>query len=255
MKKWLQDLQTEDRLQKGYVIILPGIEGYSPFNRNVAQGLLDAGVPYAIEIFDWTKRILFWPTFIYNLRSRRLHEQKSKEIAAKILDYQRTYPNRPVYLIGHSGGGGMCVLTLECLPRETTVSGIVLLGAALSPGYSLRPALQHVDRRIWSFCSWGDLFFLGIFTTTCGTVDGRHSPSAGMVGFQCQALEDEERVKFEEIPFQASYVRDGNLAGHFGFTSSRFVRKHVAPLLLSCPALTEVLTNEMSACLPNASLP
>jgi len=251
MRKWLKELRTDERLRKGYVLILPGIEGYSLLNRRIAKGLIKAGVPFGIEIHDWTCRVLGLPMFFYNLRSRRLHEQQAKAIAKKIQDYQRTYPNRPVYLIGHSGGGGMCVLTLECLPEETSISGVVLLGAALSPGYSLRPALRHVDRKVWNFSSWGDCFFLGVFTAVFGTVDGRHSPCGGMVGFRCRQLEPEEREKYEELPFHPSYLRDINLAGHFGFTSPRFVCHRVAPLLLSSPTSAEALTDEMCARLSN----
>jgi len=254
MRKWLQELQTEDRMRQGYVLILPGIEGRSPFNRHVARGLAAAGVPFGIEIYDWTRRRFGCPSFLYNLRSRRLHAQQAQEITTKIVTYQQRHPHRPVFLIGHSGGGGMSILTLESLPEEVTVSGTILLGAALSPAYSLRPALQHVDRKIWSFSSMADCFFLGLFTTVCGTVDGSHSPSAGMTGFRCRDLTREEREKFEERPFRLEYFRDGNLAGHFGFTATRFVRKQIAPILLSCPTSAEALTDEFCSHLSKATL-
>ena len=242
----LSHLQSEERLEAGYVIILPGIEGRSIYNRQVARGLAAGDVPYAIEIHDWTRRILGMPRFFYNLRSRRLHEEQATAIAAKITDYQRKYPHRPVDLIGHSGGGGMTALVAEALPRESSISGIVMLGAALSPHYRLGPALRHIDRKIWSFSSVGDFFFLGAFTAVCGTIDGRHLCSAGMVGFRCHELEDEEREKFEEIPYRAEFLRDQHFAGHFGCTSSYFVKRWVAPLLTTCTTPSEAIIDELS---------
>jgi hypothetical protein len=65
VKAWLEP----ERLERGYVIVLPGIEGRSFLNRGIAAGLSDAGVPYGIEIYDWTDGPLWG---IYNLRSRKL---------------------------------------------------------------------------------------------------------------------------------------------------------------------------------------
>ncbi len=44
------DPVTEDRLAQGLVIILPGIEGESPFNHDIRSGLEDANVPGAMMI-------------------------------------------------------------------------------------------------------------------------------------------------------------------------------------------------------------
>ena len=59
----------------------------------------------------------------------------------RIVDYRKSHPGRPIYLIGHSGGGALSVLTLERLPPGTTVTGAMLLNAALSPGYDLSAVL------------------------------------------------------------------------------------------------------------------
>lgn len=225
-------LVSSERLHRGYVIILPGIEGRSWLNRRIARGLLSAGIPYGIEIYDWTRR---WPWLLYNLRSRRLHTEQAELIAAKILAYQHAWPHRPVYLVGHSGGGAMTLKALEALPQSRSVAGAVLLGAAISPGYNIRPALGHVELGLWNFTSRADAFFLGVFTTVAGTLDGRHSPSAGMLGFRPRELEPHERARFEEIPFRPEFLADFNWAGHFGFTAVPFVRNHVAPLLMTEP--------------------
>jgi len=220
---------TSERLQRGYVIVLPGIEGYSWLNRRIRKGLLQAEVPYAIEIFDWTRH---WILAFYSLRSRKWHARQSQRIQEKILAYQARYPNRPVFLIGHSGGGAMALQTLAELPEKTQICGAILLGAAMSPAYQVQAALRHVERKVWNFTSFADCLFLGLMTGVVGTFDGRHSVCSGMVGFRKLKLSPFEAALIEERPYQWSYLSTGNCAGHFGFTSPRFIAKYVAPLVL-----------------------
>jgi len=247
----VDSLMAETRQRRGYVIILPGIEGYSWLNRRIRAGLVQAEVPYAIEIHDWTRRL---PRAIYNLRSRRLHRQQSRIVQNKILAYQQRWPQRPVFLIGHSGGGAMALRILEDLPEKTSISGAVLLGAAISPYFDFRKALQHVDRKIWNMTSLADVIFLGMLTLTAGTLDGYHSVSAGMVGFRPPPLSIHEVDKFEEMPYRTEYWQYGHLAGHFGFTAPRFVKNYIAPLLMQaearCPE-TDVNAVSASEALPN----
>ncbi|WP_437229195.1 alpha/beta fold hydrolase [Planctomicrobium sp. SH661] len=250
-----QPLMTDERLQRGYVIILPGIEGRSWLNRCIRRGLKDAGVPYAVEIHDWTCR---WPLALYNLRSRRLHNLQAKIIQDKLLSYRQRWPHRPVFLIGHSGGGAMALHILHGMPEKSSISGAVLLGAAISPAYDYRPALKHVERKIWNFTSLADVLFLGLLTAVAGTLDGRNSLSAGMVGFQKRELTLSEADKFQEMPYRLEYCRDRHLAGHFGFTAPRFVRNHVAPLLMQVEERCDVpalAAGRLSDCLPNPAAP
>ncbi|MCK4602784.1 MAG: hypothetical protein KAU28_09980, partial [Phycisphaerae bacterium] len=48
---------TEDRLEGGLVIILPGIEGESELNRNIRRGLVSAGVYRAMPIHSWGRPV------------------------------------------------------------------------------------------------------------------------------------------------------------------------------------------------------
>src|SRR5512140_3603086 len=67
------NLRQPLRYEQGLVIILPGIEGQSPLNANIARGLAQGGVPSAIEINDWT--VAWSATWLLNLadesRNRR----------------------------------------------------------------------------------------------------------------------------------------------------------------------------------------
>jgi len=217
------DLLSIPRKDQGYVLVLPGIEGASYFNASVVRGLVDAGIPYAIERYDWTCGFFL---FLYNLCSSKLHHQQAEVIADKISQYQSEYPNRPVYLIGHSGGGAMAVLTTSKLARHQSVTGLVLLANAMSHDYQLDDVLARVDQKVWNVTSVGDLFFIGLMTTLLGTFDRKWTFCAGLSGFTRTQNE-----KLVEMPYRAEYVSARNFAGHFGCTAHHFVRKHLAPLL------------------------
>jgi hypothetical protein len=110
----------------------------------------------------------------------------------------------------------------------------ILLAPAVSPGYDVSSALRQTRRGIWNFHAWGDIGFLGALTALLGTVDGRHSISAGLCGFrsQAKATESEAEPLLHQIPYQFSMLKHRNLAGHFGCVNHVFVQHWVAPLLM-----------------------
>jgi pimeloyl-ACP methyl ester carboxylesterase len=230
---WLNDLRTPERLDQGLVLVLPGIEGQSLLNHNMARGLADGGVRSAIEVFDWTTGVIVM--FLYHLRSARRHKAQAEKIAQRIVEYQRDYPGRPVSLVGHSGGGAMAVLALERLPVDVKITSAILLLAGISPGYNLARALAHVENGIFNFHSRFDIFFLGLGTVIFGTIDGPHTVAAGMVGFRVpDKLDATERELYDQrlhqVPFCAAMIADFNFGGHMGVSNRVFVARHVAPL-------------------------
>jgi len=227
MQHSLAELQNPQRMACGYVVMLPGIEGFSRWNRSVLMGLADAGVPFGMEIHDWTARRLFG---LNNLMSRKRHHDQREIIAAKIARYREAYPTQPVWLMGHSGGGGMTMLTLDYLPDDLRVTGGILLGAAISPGFDYSNSLRHTERGIWNVSSWGDLFFLAFGTLLCGTIDRKHHISAGNCGFR-QRDKTTTEPKLTELSWRPGMIRDGHFAGHFGFVNRRFVKRWIAPII------------------------
>ena len=231
---FLRHQRTAERLDRGLVLVLPGIEGESCINHSVVRGLADGGVQSAIEIFEWTTGVFIF--FAYHLRGRRRHVAQAERLARRVVDYRRSFPGRPVYLVGHSGGAAMIVLALERLPLDTTVTGAVLLQAAISPRYDLSAALARTELGIWSFYSVYDVFFLGIFTCLLGTVDGRHVPAAGMTGFRppTQSSAEEQRLyaaRLHQTAFRPHMCLAFNFGGHMGPTNRVFVAETIAPLL------------------------
>ena len=229
------EFMSDERLDQGYVVILPGIEGRSLFNRSIRKGLVDAGVPYGIEIHDWTSGPLW---LLWNICDRRRHLDQARVIARKILSYRESRPTRPIYLVGHSGGGAMIAFTLEALPEDVTVTGGILIVPALSPVYDLTAALSRTERGLWNFSSYGDVFLVGAGTTLVGTMDRRHRPSAGMLGFSKDATPGSDSgvegssPPLREVRYKCHMAKQWNLGGHLSCINPRFVREWIAPILL-----------------------
>ncbi len=224
-----------ERLDRGYTIVLPGIWGEQPVDYSIVRGLQDGDVQSAIEIHDWTAGLL---RLVYNLRALEHNRGEARKIAAKITAYQDRYPDRPVHLVGYSGGGGVAVLTLEALPANRRVTDAILLAPTLASDYDLRPAISHTTRGIRNFYSPLDVPLLMVLATAVGTTEGRHTFAAGAIGFQAlgEAGSDERR-EYESSVSQVSYdpamLMDGHAGGHFGWSGRTFIARHVAPLLAS----------------------
>ena len=219
-----------ERLDRGLVLILPGIEGRSFLNMSVMAGLLDAGLPYAMEIVDWTTGCFLLA--IYHLRAWKRNHRVARKIADRVAEYRRQYPGRPVWLIGHSAGGAMSLLTAEFLSSEQSLIGIVLLAPAMSSRYSCDAAMQRTERGIWNFYSAGDVFFLGLATLVFGTFDGVHWPGSGCIGFahRSDPSSTAER-RLRQIPYRLGMISQFNLGGHFGCVNRVFVAETIAPIL------------------------
>jgi hypothetical protein len=227
-------LRTAERRARGYVIILPGVEGRSYLNENIAFGLKDGGVPGAIEIYDWTVGGTL--TWLLSLRWTGHHQREAAKIAAKIKGYQDAYPGRPVCLIGHSGGGGMAVLALEKLPPERRIDSAILLAPALSPDHDLRKALIRTRSGIWNYYSKYDVGFLQAGTSTFGTIDGRHARAAGAVGFvKPWGMDKSGHDLYDRMLHQQEFTPQMAESGHYGLHTTwarkSFVTRWLAPIV------------------------
>ena len=235
-------LRDPARMENGLAIVLPGIEGRGPLNWCIAKGLSDGGFPGGIVIHDWTTGI--WPLFPYHLCAKRRNRRRAASLARLIDSYQHAFPDRPVHLIGHSGGGAMAVWALEALPSGRTVETAVLLGPALSPSYSLETALGNSTRGIWNYWSPMDVFFLVALTGALGTLDGRHRASAGFSGFKLPRKADPSVEKLyqdrlHQRCYSAGLSSQFHLGGHFGWANRVFVAETLTPILRQAIPTTE----------------
>jgi pimeloyl-ACP methyl ester carboxylesterase len=206
------------------------MEGRSFLNVSLMAGLRDAGLPYAMEIVDWTTgRFLL---AIYHLRAWGRNHRVARQIAGRVAEYRRQYPGRPVWLVGHSAGGAMSLVTAELLPAGNSLTGIVLLAPATSSRYSCAAALERTERGIWNFYSAGDIWFLGLGTVLFGTFDGVHRPGSGCIGFAHRSDPGSTAERqLRQIPHRWGMISQFNLGGHFGCVHRVFVAETIAPIL------------------------
>ncbi len=250
-----QPFVTPQRLDRGLLLVLTGIEGRGRINEGICWGLADAGVHCAIELVDWTMPV----AYLHNLRDQERNRKKAEDIANRITRYQMSRPGRPVILVGHSGGGAMAVWIAEALPPDGSIDGIILLSASLSPGYLLDISLHNSRRGIVSFHSREDWVFLGAGTMTWGTMDGRHTSSAGMVGFDVPARPGHEGLygKLFQIAWHKRMARTGHTGGHPTSGARYFVATYVAPLVLAKKwdkaVIKTILSDERTATCPTTT--
>ena len=222
-----QPYVTPDRLERGLVIVLSGIEGRSGYNEAICEGLDAGGVNWAIELHDWTG----WGGPLYNLRNRAGNRRKAAGLAGRIARYQARYPHCPVVLVGQSGGGAMAVWTAEALPPEAPMDGLILLAVSLSPRYVPAAALHASRRGIVSFYSNKDWILLG--TAVTGTMDGELASSAGRTGFAVPggdgAIKPFDRL--HQIAWNEKMAEAGHTGGHLTSGAAEFVATFVAPLV------------------------
>lgn len=221
-----------ERLNRGMVIVLPGIEGVSPFNRAIVAGLDRGGVKWAIDLHDWTTGVP--GNYLYHQRAEGRNRQQAAAIAERIRQYKVIRPRAPVVLVGQSGGGAIATWVAEAMPEGTKVDGLILLSPTLSPQYGMSKALGNTRRGVVNFYSPRDWVFLGIGTTVTGTMDGQHGNSAGRAGFKAFPAPDAQPgyEKLFQISWNREMARVGHGGGHLTGAAEDFVASYVAPLVL-----------------------
>lgn len=228
---WVRRTEPE-RLERGLILVLTGIEGRSFLNVGLLAGLIDGGVRSAIEIVDWTTGNKF--LFLLHLRGVNRNNRVARELAARIVTYQERFPGRPVWLVGHSGGGGMALMIAAALPENHSVTGIVMLATAVSPQYDLGPALARIDTAIWNYYSPLDLFFLCFGTMLVGTIDGRHCFAAGAVGLHNPSADlAMKQGKLFQIGWTWRCMAQFHIGEHFGCVHRVFVAEEIAPRIVA----------------------
>ncbi len=227
-------LSCSARMEHGLIIILPGIEGCSSVNDSIARGLVAGQLSHAIQIIDWRR---FRPWNPLHLAMQRHNRTQARVVAELIVSYQRNFPGQPVHLIGHSAGAGMALFVLEQLEENHAVTSVTLMAAAVSRKFDVMPLLSRTKAGIWNFYSALDLPTVGLGTMIFGTMDRRHSISAGAMGFLTRdhesgspEISQEQGPRLNQIPYQKSMARSWNFGGHFGSTNAVFVRENIAPI-------------------------
>lgn len=208
-----------------YVLHLTGIGGYLPIDRDLMRGLRDGNVRGTITHYDWTADDPGMRA-LYNNTNKTAQADR---VAEMLVALHRAEPNRPIILIGHSGGAGIAVWALERLPDDISIARLILLAPALSPEYDLSDALRHVDDAAFALISPHDPVLAA--TRVFGTIDGVRTEAAGRVGFIVPRDAGDAYAKLEQIPYRMEWMELGHLGDHIGMMQPAFAAKVLAPLI------------------------
>ena len=227
-----QPYLTDSRLDKGLVVFLTGIEGRTPVNQHLCKTIAESGVDYAIKLEDWTSR---WGP-LPSLQNQPRNREVAGDIASWIRSYQIDYPDRPVVVIGQSGGGAVATWVVELLTKDDPVDGLILLVPALSPQYDLTSALDRSRKGIVNTHSKLDFVILGLGTKVFGSMDRKYTESAGMVGFGLPSAEPDDVMAYSrlfQIAWDKRMIHTGYLGGHLTNSAPKFIKQFIVPLVLA----------------------
>ncbi|MHC4562828.1 MAG: hypothetical protein ACYS8X_08670 [Planctomycetota bacterium] len=216
---------NHEHIDRGLVVVLPGIDGPGLGTGGVMQAVADS-TDLAVTQFDWTVPF----AMMVNQTAEGRNRDMAALLAEQIALYQEKHPGASVYLIGHSGGTAVATWAAEVLPAGMKIDGIFLLASSLSPQYDLSPALANTREGIVSFYSHRDDALLGAGTTAFGTMDRQFCESAGKVGFR-SAYGGFGGGSLRQVPWTPSMSALGYNGDHFGVCSPAFIREHVAPMM------------------------
>jgi len=220
-----------DRYDRGLVVLLSGAGGMMGETERLRDGLQQAGVDRAIEIFPWSRGgVLTDQTDV------EANRKKAHELARRLDGYMRGHPGRPVHVIGVSAGTGLAVWALEDLASEFQATAGILISSSLDTQYDLSRALANTTDGIYSFKSVADTV-LSLGVTWAGTVDRGGGLAGGLVGFGVPSGASEEtkrlyQEKLHEIAWWPGDVVYGHVGDHLGATNPAYVKAKVAPIIM-----------------------
>jgi pimeloyl-ACP methyl ester carboxylesterase len=228
----LRSLPAAEPVPAGTVFVVGGVGGLDPLQINAPWMLPHAGVPHRIEVFWWTHGIL---RPLRDLQDVRHLLKQADRLAEAVREKQARHPNCPIYLIGHSAGAALILATAEKLP-PASIERMILLAAAVSPTYDLRPALRATRRELVAFHSTYDRLCLDWGTNLFGTADRVYGPAAGLDGF-CEPddLDEEGRELYRrlvQVPWRLNMIWQGTDGWHNGGCMPIFLAHRVAPWLI-----------------------
>ncbi len=229
-----------ERYQRGLILVFHGAGGITIAPAQIRRGLHEGGVDHAIELVNWSAGHNVFEDQSNLQRNRRL----ARDSAMRVARYMGQHPDRPVHLIGLSAGTGIAVFAAEQLPAGVKVDGVCLLASSLTAEYDLVPAMSRVRNQITNFSSVADVGVLGLGVGLAGPVDRGSGVAAGLYGFSLpknasQRTKSLYEAKLIEVPWKAEYIIFGHLGDHLGATSTGFVKRFMAPIVLDASRLRQ----------------
>lgn len=212
-----------------YLLHLSGISGMTIFDRWWLEAIKDSGAADEVEVYDWAGT----PDWIQVLKAVERNRKAAAKVAEFITAVRRLNPDVRIIMSSESGGAAVAVWTLEALPPDVKVDEALLVAPAVSPGYDLSKALNHVNGVVRYTTTPLDVGTLGLWTSVLGNMDGVKSAGAGLVGFCKPARADPAAYRrLLRVRYNPAWIIWGNLGSHTGAMSSTFARHVLGPMLI-----------------------
>jgi pimeloyl-ACP methyl ester carboxylesterase len=214
----------------GVVFIANGSGDFRTVSANLRQVVAETAIPLQIETLVWSHG---WGRYVLDHVDHANHLSQGRWLAAHVTAYRQAYPERRVYLIGHSAGCAVVLAAAEALPRDS-VDRIILLAPSVCVSYDLRPALRTAHQGIDVFHSSEDTVVLGLGMRLVGTAEGGCRTAAGQCGFTPVLTCPADAVlygKLRQHPWDPIVAWSGHDGGHYGSNQAAFLRAYVLPLL------------------------
>ena len=225
------DFRVVSERSAGLVVILPGVEGRGVISHNIEHGLNEGGVIEQVTTYQWG-----WPVPLAGMALNQTnlvgHRLAARRIAKDIWGFLATNPDKSVFILGHSAGGGLAVYVAEELarmPGHLRVEGLVLISASISDHYDLRDAMAGTRRGIVNFFSHSDSTLL-VGTAILGNIDGGRWPSAGRNGF-VSVPSDMDGPQLYQIELSDAMIGDAT-DPHFTASDKTFISAYIAPWIV-----------------------
>jgi pimeloyl-ACP methyl ester carboxylesterase len=212
------------------VFIANGSGDFRTVSANLRQVVAETATPLQVETFVWSHG---YGRYVSDHVDHANHLAQGRLLAAQVVASRRAYPERRVYLIGHSAGCAVVLAAAEALPADG-VDRIVLLAPSVCVTYDLRQALRTARVGIDVFHSSEDTVILGLGMRLVGTAEGGCRTAAGQCGFTPVLAGPADvtlYAKLRQHPWDPAVAWSGHDGGHYGSNQAAFLRAYVLPLL------------------------
>lgn len=229
------------------VFVADGAGDFRAASKALRQAVDEEHLPLDIESVPWSHG---YCRILSDQIDRGNALQQGHRLAEHVCTLHATFPDVPIYLVGHSAGCAVILTAAEALP-PLTVQRIILLAPSVPAGYDLRPALHAVREEIDVFCSCKDYWYLRIGMLLTNILRPDQRVAAGHCGFVpvMQTPEDAALyTKLAQYPWEPCLAWTGHCGGHFGCYQQRFLRAFVLPLL--SPSHENILADPSSCGMP-----
>lgn len=211
--------------QFGKIFYVDGAGNWGAFgSRGLPDGLREAGYKGSLETYIWT--VSFNPLIdqlaVGNAKLR------GALLSRKIADYIRKYPDNEVNVISLSAGTGVAIWAIEGLPDDAHIHHLFLLGSSVSNDYDIRPALSHIDGKVFVYYSPLDQVLASV--EVVGTIDGKRGvKSVGQVGLKVPPGAEGRVVN---TGWSREWLDLGWTGAHADTTNKKFVQYELSKYLV-----------------------